>query len=61
MPRKTNGIEIEIHPRPTKGEQTQRLFKVGILPMQALSLSPQKNFIKRQAITVRATARAKLL
>ena len=28
MPRKTNGIEFEIHPRPTKGEDGQPLLYV---------------------------------
>ena len=28
MPRKTDGIEIEIHPRPTKGEDGKPLLYV---------------------------------
>ncbi len=28
MPRKTNGIEFEIHPRPTKGEDGKPLLYV---------------------------------
>ena len=29
MPRKTDGIEFEIHPRPTKGEDGKPLLYVG--------------------------------
>ena len=38
MPRKTNGIEIEIHPRPTKGEDGRPLLYVR----PALVLLPLK-------------------
>ena len=47
MPRKTNGIEIEIHPRPTKGEDGKPLLYVRPAKGRKKSFKELENFCNK--------------
>ena len=47
MPRKTNGIEFEIHPRPTKGEDGKPLLYVRPAKGQKKSFRDLETFCNK--------------
>lgn len=47
MPRKTNGIEFEIHPRPTKGEDGKPLLYVRPAKGQKKSFKDLETFCNK--------------
>ena len=47
MPRKTDGIEVEIHPRPTKGEDGKPLLYVRLAKGRKKSFKQLEDFCNK--------------